>query len=289
MTKEITQGSIITNLRSQKYKKTRCYGIVISARCDLAQSKIDCVHLISALPLSVWIETAIFQKALSSEIRTQLRKIEKWAQSVEQDIDSLIELGPEKAILNIQASEESVLRIEAIEACTLWDKYVKYQSNRVTISEVASFLNDKGKSTRINMLKDLFAGRLNNYCFVPHCAYLTNDKVCDGLVTDFKDIISLSYKQIQDIQRGDYDYLRILGTPQLEELNQQFYLETSKDVVENKYEITSPWIERLMQNFAFSFIRVGVNTITKTEGEKLSKQVLKENGDALIWEPEENL
>ena len=41
-----------------------------------------------------------------------------------------------------------------------------------------------------------------------------------------------------------------------------------------------------MQNFAFSFIRVGVDTITKDDGKKLSKQILKENGDALIWEPE---
>ena len=146
--------------------------------------------------------------------------------------------------------------------------------------------NDKGKNVRVNILNELFEGSLNNYCFVPHCAYLESNNVRDGMVADFKDIISLSYEQIQDIQKGDYDYLRILRTPQLEELNQQFYLESSKDAVENKFEIKSPWIERLMQNFAFSFIRVGVDTITKTDGKKLSKQILKENGEALIWEPE---
>lgn len=286
MTKEITQGSIITNLRSQKYKSARCYGIVISARCDLAQNKIDCVHLITALPLSSWIETAIFQKALSSEIRSQLKIIEKWAQSVGQDIEALIELGPEKVVMNIKACETSDLSTKAIEACELWRKYVQYKSSDVAISEVVSFLNDKGKSVRVNMLNELFEGNLTNYCFVPHGAYLESKNVRDGLVADFKDIISLSYKQIKDIQQGDYDYLRILGTPQLEELNQQFYLESSNDAVENKFEIKSPWIERLMQNFAFSFIRVGVDTITKDDEKKLSKQILKENGDALIWEPE---
>lgn len=44
MRNEVTQGSIISNIRSQKYLKVSCFGIVISARCDIAQNKVDCVH-----------------------------------------------------------------------------------------------------------------------------------------------------------------------------------------------------------------------------------------------------
>ena len=94
------------------------------------------------------------------------------------------------------------------------------------------------------------------------------------------------FAQIKDIQRGDYDYLRILALSQLEKLNQQFYLEDREDVVQIKYEIQSPWIERFMQNFAFSFIRVGVDTISQTDGKMLSKKLIKCDGKSLILEME---
>ena len=139
---------------------------------------------------------------------------------------------------------------------------------------------------RTSMLSELLTGKLNNFCFVPESAYLSNENVYNGLVADFKDIIAFSAKQIEDIQRGDYDYLRILATPQLDKLNQQFYLEDREDVVQIKYEIQSPWIERFMQNFAFSFIRVGVDTISQTDGKTLSKKLVKSDGESLVLEME---
>lgn len=69
MRNEVTQGSIISNIRSQKYLKVSCFGIVISARCDIVQNKVDCVHVVSAVPLSIWLKTVVFQKALSVSIK----------------------------------------------------------------------------------------------------------------------------------------------------------------------------------------------------------------------------
>lgn len=277
MSKEITQGSIINNIRSPKYPGVKCYGIIIAARCDLAQGKIDCVHTISALTLSSWLQTIVFQKALSIEIRSQLKIIQKWAQIEGQDLESLVELGPDKAILNVQANPSSTEYAKALCACEHWKQYIQYKTDNVSPNEIATFLNGAGRSTRISTLNDLFSGDLTNYCFIPENAYLGNGNKHDGLVADFKDIIPFTFEQITAIQRGEYDYLRILSGVEEERLNQQFYLETKDDVVEIKYEITSPWIERLMQNFAFSFIRVGVDTITKGEGNKLSKQTISAN------------
>ena len=58
MRNEVTQGSIISNIRSQKY---------------IAQNKVDCVHVVSAVPLSIWLKTVVFQKALSVSIKKQLK------------------------------------------------------------------------------------------------------------------------------------------------------------------------------------------------------------------------
>lgn len=286
MRNEVTQGSIISNIRSQKYLKVSCFGIVISAQCDIAQNKVDCVHVVSAVPLSIWLKTVVFQKALSVAIKKQLKIISKWAEAEQQDIEVLIDLGPEKAIENIQLSVDSDLKKKAEIACLLWQKYQQYKAGKVTLQETADFLNQDGKEVRTSMLSELLTGKLNNFCFLPESAYLSNGNVYDGLVADFKDIIAFSAKQIKDIQRGDYDYLRILALSQLEKLNQQFYLEDREDVVQIKYEIQSPWIERFMQNFAFSFIRVGVDTISQTDGKMLSKKLIKCDGKSLILEME---
>lgn len=286
MRNEVTQESIISNIRSQKYLKVSCFGIVISARCDIAQNKVDCVHVVSAVPLSIWLKTVVFQKALSVSIKKQLKIISKWAEAEQQDIEVLTDLGPEKAMENIQASVDSDLKEKAEAACSLWKKYQQYKAGEATLQETANFLNQEGKEVRTSMLSELLTGKLNNFCFVPESAYLSNENVYNGLVADFKDIIAFSAKQIKDIQRGDYDYLRILATPQLDKLNQQFYLEDREDVVQIKYEIQSPWIERFMQNFAFSFIRVGVDTISQTDGKTLSKKLVKCDGESLVLEME---
>ena len=39
--KEITQGTLISAVRSEKYSGINCYAIVINARCDLAQNKTN--------------------------------------------------------------------------------------------------------------------------------------------------------------------------------------------------------------------------------------------------------
>ena len=39
--KKITQGTLISAVRSEKYSGINCYAIVINARCDLAQNKTN--------------------------------------------------------------------------------------------------------------------------------------------------------------------------------------------------------------------------------------------------------
>ena len=51
---EITQGSIITGVRSAQYQGESCCAVVITARCDLANCKIDKVYYLIALPIDDW-------------------------------------------------------------------------------------------------------------------------------------------------------------------------------------------------------------------------------------------
>ena len=45
MRSNLTQGTVITSIRSQKYKNQSCYGIIISARCDIANNKISKIYI----------------------------------------------------------------------------------------------------------------------------------------------------------------------------------------------------------------------------------------------------
>ena len=40
-----TQGTTIYGLRSQYYEGICCYGVIITARCDIAQEKVKALHV----------------------------------------------------------------------------------------------------------------------------------------------------------------------------------------------------------------------------------------------------
>ncbi len=48
----LTQGTVFSGLRSNKYSGENCYGVVITAQCDLANKKVDKVFFLTALCLT---------------------------------------------------------------------------------------------------------------------------------------------------------------------------------------------------------------------------------------------
>ena len=53
---DITQGSIISGAISDVYGDTNVFGVVISARCAIAQKKVRSYHYIPMVPFSRWKE-----------------------------------------------------------------------------------------------------------------------------------------------------------------------------------------------------------------------------------------
>ena len=56
---EITQGTMVYGVRTAKYPEIVAYGIVISARCDLAQKKINRIFYLSGINLYEWIQSPV--------------------------------------------------------------------------------------------------------------------------------------------------------------------------------------------------------------------------------------
>lgn len=57
MKNEIEQGTIIYGVKSNKYPESKCYSIIISARCDVFNGKIDKVYCLTALDVGEWLCT----------------------------------------------------------------------------------------------------------------------------------------------------------------------------------------------------------------------------------------
>lgn len=51
---QLDQGTIIYGIRSDKYPNLRCYGVIITASCDIAQQKVSKLYYLLAIDAKEW-------------------------------------------------------------------------------------------------------------------------------------------------------------------------------------------------------------------------------------------
>lgn len=72
---KLTQGSIINNLRILKYPDDPFYGVIITARCDIANCKVSRFYYLLATPVEDWIMTEGVRLATERYYENQLTKV----------------------------------------------------------------------------------------------------------------------------------------------------------------------------------------------------------------------
>lgn len=55
--KKINQGTVIYGIKCEKYPSSACYGVIISARCDIAQSKVAKYYYLIAVDATKWLQS----------------------------------------------------------------------------------------------------------------------------------------------------------------------------------------------------------------------------------------
>lgn len=223
MRDEITQGSIITYVRSLKYPHIPCYGIVISARCDLANSKIKSMHLLTALPLNMWFEQVLFYDVVEENLRKLYNQIKTYALKYKMDYSSLLDLGPQKAQIcfdkNVTNRKD---RDKAEELCRTWSELLCSRSSEMKTEEKKQILvhNEKFLTQQFRSLQH---GSCTKYCFIPRKAYEVSDaSLTDGLVVDLYDIQQIGIEHKGNIEAGKYDYQTLVNEDKRDELNKLF-------------------------------------------------------------------
>ncbi|MDN0032241.1 hypothetical protein QVN85_04935 [Oscillibacter valericigenes] len=271
--KNLTQGTIIYGIRSNKYCDIPCRGIVISARCDLEQCKIPTIYLLSALTVEQWYDQVggyeATKKILQEKTDSVKTSLEKYNLSF-QLLETFTEDEIQKVIdAEIPKSKEKTMIMQKLKDYKEWKESLFLPSIN---SEHCKSINEKAKG----LLHEII-GRGNqqntHMCFIPNCAYESTGYAVGGLIVDLQDVISYPMEYIQKAIANEYDGM-LLSETDRSDVNEKFFLESKNDFATSEETIKSPWIEWLLQRFALSFMRIGVEDVDKDKVDEYFDQTI---------------
>ena len=234
---KVTQGSIFSNAIATKYTEN-VYGLIISARCDLEhEGNVDYVYYLPIVDLKQWYENNGKIYLLNKDIEKKKHKLEN---------ECIKHKFPFQGI-----SESQLIRMgNAIEKADDKQKY---------LSLVSEYFRT-------------FEKQFNTSEYKPKQESI--DSLLDNLKkNDLKDVILVEswerkkqYKVIllQDLKRVKYIYAIKFGEGLLENQisnqtdNDLLYTDDSSCFYEIVKELSSPFIEFVMQRFSQIFCRIGI-------------------------------
>lgn len=277
---EITQGSILCGIRSNKYPGKRCCGIIISARCDVANCKISKLYYLVALEAQDWFSSECgYGESYAGKTNDQKRKFKEITGKYNLDFESLQNFTVEDV--------ETIIEAQAIppkEKDLLTALYLDYRLFCCSAmdDDMRRNIIRTDRKFATNYLDKINKGEIVHYYYLPFRAYMDNDFTDDGaskgLIVDLQEIEMLKIDDAEKMQEMgiDYNYARLSANePQseIERLNEHFWLETEDDFVIVEHNIKSPWVELLMQRFANTFTRIGVDGATRDDITKLVNSI----------------
>ncbi len=264
MSDKFTQGTTIEYVRSAKYPSIKCEGIVISARCDLAQEKISQFHCLSAMNIDKWIYEVLFENVIYERKNSISGNIKKYCEQKNLDYGTLYGMAVDsvRQILMKSASQKEQKSIQKIiDEINNIEGLLK---TKVEKKEKKAFLF-KNKKIVESKLKSLYNSSFPKFAFIPEKAYSTRKSNVKGLVVDLQDVIQLDMKVKEPMLAYEYDYALQKSQEMKEYINKYFFFESESDFVIADSVVTSPWIEYVLQMFANSFIRIGVDNALSYE------------------------
>ena len=288
----IDQGTIIYGIRSSKYPTVRCYGVIITARCDIAQKKVPKYYLLVAVDASEWFCTEHgYEIVYSGVIKSIKKEIDSKANELDLCGDVLVSAGIQdlEAILSAKRAEYSGNRKQVQKVDNLAEKIAEYRifSVRGMDDSQRSAAVKRQPKPAIAELEKIYRGVQSHYYYLPQHAYLGNSVYNKGVIIDLLEIGELSLEDADRIKSPGIDYqilpklptpeemLEVLnggsaqemekmlsGIQEIKRLTTAYWLNEDSDFVDFEGTIKSPWCEHLMQRFSNAFIRIGITDPT---------------------------
>jgi hypothetical protein len=256
---QFTQGTIFSCALAENYPSTDVYGLVITARCDVAQDKVPIYNYLPVIPLCDWMLVdgceIVFQRALA-HYTTALRQ-------------PLNELGLSESLLRTKTWEEIVSAHLEPKANldrkwrTKVDKFIEH-TKRIDAIKSAAQAHDK--ATRINLLnaenkiisaliKELAENRLTGHYLLRNMPTFEENGDYVALLREIHHMPSSIAKQIREgvdkesLIASEGNFLRC---PRFHK-DDDFSMPIAR--------LKSPWMEHLMQTLTLLFARIGVEDV----------------------------
>ena len=295
-TVQLDQGTILTRIRSEKYPGINCYGILITASCDIARRKVQKYYYITALDAKQWLTSEPgFRESFGQVIKTLSEQLEAHSKEF-LDPKTLMGFSVEaakNAIEQAKPPESDKKKYKKLKKLLeVYENYSKYEHFNMTVEDrCAAIRHCEGTRKLFDMvttvLNEIGQGRRFHYYYLPIKAYSDCDESSEGLIADFQELGFLYLQDLERIKSPGFDPYS-LNSEHMEEIgyspddyaryNKIFYMDdTNEEAPDNNVnvagKIRSPWREHFMQRLSFSFSRIGLDDIKNEDFQDLLHSV----------------
>ncbi len=261
---EITQGSIISGIRNHRYPNCRCFGIVISARCDLANDKIYKIFYLTAVDVNEWFLTQVgYDLVLKKRVSGLINSLRSALEPLGFVWDIVSRFSKEEFETVLADKEYSIKASTQKTLASSFDNYLRCTLPTLTEEERRMLLKEEEKQMK-SVFYEINSGSNSHFTYIPKKAYEQNST--GGLIVDHQELDYFTVEQAKYICYGEMDIKsNKLSEQQKSFFDKQFFL-TEEPGFSVVYDtIDSPWIEYLMQRFSNTFIRIGVDNVSRNE------------------------
>lgn len=252
----LNQGIIFIGAIAEQYQECAVYGLIITARCDIAQDKVHLYNYLPVVPFSAWMEKD-FLHIIIPAIKNDLL----------QSVKNLLKNSgfSDSILLSATPTEIYQKLIKGYATKKTKDNFEKYLSQLQKVEGIEKEF-DKGKLVAIvnefsgirdGLLKRLVNQNLNGYYFLEN---VDIGGINEGFVVLLREIQNIPRYLASKLANG-------FTEPEFELIIQEnphcsakvcFH---STEYIMPISQISSPNIEHLMQCFGTTFCRIGIKDI----------------------------
>jgi hypothetical protein len=256
-TGELTQGTIFTCASSEDYLDDSPYGLVITARCDLAQGKAPVISYVPLVKFRAWLfrdGLRLLALRVAAEKRGQMKSALRDAGLSDTMLDTLSPQIVRDHLAEITGKSEKKAAQRYIDAEKIIDLAEEALSSKPTEKTKADLI-DSQQNIYHGVLKDLLSNAIADYHFVERSE---PDEECEGYVALLREIRYLPAALADELREG-IDLNRFSQLCR----EQPRYRDKLAITGQDHYAMAvgllrSPFIELFMQRFTNLYARIGV-------------------------------
>lgn len=262
---DVTQGTVIYGIRSEKYPEIMSYAIIISARCDIANNKISKLYYLSAVNVKEWFCTKHgFSETYKEKIGNCKNALKQKFDKYSLNVDLMLSLNKSQVMQILCKNEPSEKKLSKL--INEYEKVYNLINANDTNSDRKKLVKEISDLAH-KLLTEITKGSINHYFFIPQYTYLNNGVKNNGLMVDLQEIGIIPISDVKRLKSPGIDYKILFNESEYERirLQEMYWLFDDGDFVGIEGIIQPPWCELLMQRFSNGFTRIGVDAATSTD------------------------